>query len=263
MAQNDTSASLRSSSFDVERASALLAKLRKDRPKIHCLTNYVAMNVSANVLLSVGAVPSMTMTPLAMSDFVRSTGSVVVNLGMLEPEREKASRIAVQQAEILGRPWILDPVKIERSGARLAVARELLQHKPSAMRANRDEIEALADHSGANDLHELAANLGCAVAETGRTDQIGDGRRRLRIANGHPLMDRVTAMGCSASALVGAFLAVEPDPFIAMASALLVFGIAGELAGEMARGPGSFPVHLIDALFALDDKMIKTYARLT
>ncbi len=228
---------------------------------VHCLTNYVAMNISANVLLAAGAVPSMTMTPRSMSDFVRSTQALVVNLGMLEPERERASKIAVEQAVLLGRPWVLDPVKIERSGARLGFAQELLGQNASAMRANRNEIEALADAMEAPDLHGLAAQLNCVVAETGSNDVIGDGTRRGRIANGHPLMDRVTAMGCAASALMGAFLAVEPDPFIATCSALLVFGIAGEIAGEHARGPGTFQPNLLDALFALDERTIMNHAR--
>ncbi|MEO1016681.1 MAG: hydroxyethylthiazole kinase [Pseudomonadota bacterium] len=244
------------------RAARLLARIRRERPKVHCLTNYVAMNISANAVLAVGAVPSMTMTPLAMSDFVRSTQSLVVNLGMLEPEREKASRIAVEQAELLGKPWALDPVKIERSGSRLAVARELLAAKPSAMRANRDEIEALADAEQAVDRNELADKLGCVIAETGSSDMISDGEQRCRIVNGHPLMAQVTAMGCAASAIMGAFLAVEEDAFIAICSALMVMSIAGEIAGAKSRGPGSFQSNLLDALFELDERMITKYARL-
>ena len=69
-------------------------------------------------------------------------------------------------------------------------------------------------------------------------------------------------MGCAASALLGAFLAVEPDPFRAAASGLLVMGVAGELAAARARGPGSLPVELLDALHGLDGETLLARARL-
>ena len=47
-------------------------------------------------------------------------------------------------------------------------------------------------------------------------------------------------------------LAVEPDAWAAAAAALLVMGVAGELAAERARGPGSFGPELLDALYRLD-----------
>ncbi|MGE3146040.1 MAG: hydroxyethylthiazole kinase, partial [Pseudorhodoplanes sp.] len=82
-------------------------------------------------------------------------------------------------------------------------------------------------------------------------------------ANGHALMARVTAMGCAESALVAACLAVEPDAFLAAASALLLLGIAGEIAGEAAAGPGSFAVAILDALDRLDGGRIASRARIS
>ena len=74
-------------------------------------------------------------------------------------------------------------------------------------------------------------------------------------------MGRVTGTGCTATALVGAFLAVERDPVIAAAGALAVFGVAGELAAERSRGTGSMQVELLDALYALDWRTFAERAR--
>lgn len=235
-------------------AAEALARVREQRPRVHCLTNPVAMTLSANLLLAAGAVPSMTPDPEAQHDFVRTSAALVVNLGMLEPSRKAAVLAAVAVAAELGRPWLLDPVKVERSPARLALARELAASGPAAIRGNGAEIEALT--SG----HPLPHGL--ILAATGAVDLITDGRRTLRLANGSPLMDRVTAMGCAASALGGAFLAVEPDPFAALAATLLVMGVAGELAAETARGPGSFVPAFLDAVYGLDAATLAQRAHL-
>jgi len=76
------------------------------------------------------------------------------------------------------------------------------------------------------------------------------------VRNGHPLMPRVTGLGCTATALCGAFAAVQPDPFRATVSAMAVMGIAGEIAAERSAGPGSMQVNFLDALFQLTDKEI-------
>jgi len=65
-------------------------------------------------------------------------------------------------------------------------------------------------------------------------------------------MTKVTGLGCASSALVAACAAVEPDPAVAAAAALTAYGIAAEIAAGRAAGPGSFAMHLIDALAGLD-----------
>ncbi|HRF42886.1 MAG TPA: hydroxyethylthiazole kinase, partial [Candidatus Competibacteraceae bacterium] len=96
---------------------------------------------------------------------------------------------------------------------------------------------------------------------TGAVDYVTDGTRVLAIHNGHPLMTRVTGLGCSATAVIGAFLAVEPDAFLATVAALVVFGIAGEMAAKWAAGPGSLQVALLDALYALDEATLEKHAQ--
>src|SRR5262249_43427063 len=65
---------------------------------------------------------------------------------------------------------------------------------------------------------------------------------------------------CAGSALVTACLAVEPDAFRAAVAALVIIGVAGELAAEKSAGPGSFAVAIIDALHNLDGHQV-TLAR--
>ena len=101
--------------------------------------------------------------------------------------------------------------------------------------------------------HRLAREGSAVVAITGAVDYVTDGERVTELHNGHPLMARVTGLGCSATAVIGAFLAVEPDAFAATVAALAVFSVAGEVAAGWAAGPGSLQVALLDALYTLDE----------
>ena len=246
----------------LDGACTALERVRAQRPRVHCLTNPVAMNLSANLLLAAGAVPSMTPDPAAQGDFVRTSRALLVNLGMLDTQRIEAARAAVDVAAQLGRPWLLDPVKVERSGPRLDLARGLIAAGPALVRCNRDEAGALAGE-GEEAWRAFARGQRLVLAVTGAVDVVTDGRRTARIANGSPLMDRVTAMGCAASALAGAFLAVEPDAFVATVAVLLTVGVAGEVAAEAARGPGSFVPAFLDAVYALDAATLTARARLS
>lgn len=239
-------------------AAALLARVRERRPGVHCLTSPVAQGLSANALLAVGAEPSLSADPATVRDFVAGTDALAVNLGMLDPAREAASLAAAEAAQALGRPWLLDPVKVELSPARLAFARRLIELRPAALRGNAAEIAALV---AGGDPRGLACAAGTVVARTGAEDFVTDGARAVGIANGSPLMAAVTATGCAGSALTAAFLAVEPDAFLAAAAALLVMGVAGEIAAARARGPGSFAVELLDALYRLGEADLRERGR--
>jgi hydroxyethylthiazole kinase len=241
-----------------ETAAAVLARLRERRPRVHCITNAVAQSFTANVLLATGAVPSMTMSPAEVGDFAARADALLVNLGTFDGDRRAAAEAAIAQVRGRGVSWVLDPVLIDRSPPRAAYARSLLLRDPAAIRLNAAECDALF---GTASPQAFAARQKTVVARTGETDLISDGARSLRIGNGHPLMARVTAMGCAESALVAAALAVEPDPFAAVAAALLIFGIAGDIAAEGAKGPGSFAVHILDVLFNLDGAEICARAK--
>ena len=228
----------------------VLARLRARAPRVHCITNTVAQAFTANMLLAAGAIPSMTIAADEVGAFVARADALLVNLGTFDAERRAAVDAAVAAAGERV-PWVLDPVFIDRAPARAAYARTLVAKAPRAIRLNAAEFGALAGPGEAAPA-DYAREHGLVVGLTGATDLVTDGSRHAGIANGHRLMGKVTAMGCAASALVAACLAVEPDAWRATVAGLLAFGVAGEVAAERARGPGSLAVEIIDALHDLD-----------
>ena len=242
----------------------ILARLRARRPRVHCITNNVAQNFTANALLAAGAVPSMTLAGEEIGAFVASADALLVNLGTLDAERREAAATGIEVAAEEGVPWVLDPVFIDRSAPRAAYAKTLVAQQPRAIRLNRAEFTALAGvEPEADELIRYALDTLAIVALTGEIDLVADGARHVSLANGHPLMTRVTAMGCAASALIAACLAVESDPLTATAAALTACGVAGEVAGARASGPGAFAVAILDALYDLDADTLIEKVRVT
>src|SRR3989440_4953170 len=242
----------------------ILARLRARAPRVHCITNSVAQTLTANTLLAVGAIPSMTLSAAEIGAFVARADALLVNLGTFDDERREATAAALEVVNERRTPWVLDPVFIDRSEPRAAYAKSLVAQNPDVIRLNRAEFVAL---SGAEPddaaLTRCALDTLAVVALTGTIDRITDGAQFVSIENGHPLMAWVTAIGCAAAALNAALLAIESDAFVATAAGLLAFGVAGGIAGERACGPGSFPAALLDALYALDKHTLTEKARLT
>ncbi len=234
-------------------AAAILARVRMRRPRVHCITNGVAQAFTANLLLAAGATPSMTIAPEEVADFVAGVDALLVNLGTMDRARRDAVGIAVDIASEVGVRWMLDPVYIERSQSRALFAEALVRTRPTGIHLNADEFPAVAGAEGTPAaLARYAIETSAVIAVTGPTDLVADGERILRIANGHPWMAKVAAMGCAGAALAAACLAVEPDPGQAVAAALLGIGVAGEIAAERAHGPGSLAPGILDAVHALD-----------
>lgn len=245
-------------------ASALLDRLRTRSPRVHCITNGVAQNFTANVLLATGAVPSMTLSAEEIGAFVTRSGALLVNLGTFDRERRVAAEIAVETAAQENVPWVLDPVFSDRSAARAEFARLLAARGPKAIRLNRAEFAALAHSEPTHGtLAAYARDNKTVVGLSGEADLVSDGTRFATLVNGHPLMAKVTAMGCAVSALVAACLAIEPDAWRATAAALIIIGVAGELAAEKSEGPGSFAVAIVDALHNLDGPALIKHAKVT
>ncbi len=256
---------------------ANLSAVRHKSPLVHNITNYVSMDVAANVLLAAGASPAMVHAVEEVEDFVSISAALVVNIGTLSPAWVDAMERAAERAAAIGTPWVLDPVGAGATPYRTRVARELARRRPTVIRGNASEILALAqegragkgvDASHASEearevARELARELECVVAVTGAVDYVTDGTTVLAVANGHPMMARVTALGCSASALTGAFVAAGPDPLHAAAHALAVFGLCGEIAARESPGPGTLRWRIIDALYALDETAVHEGVRIS
>ncbi len=244
------------------RAAELLDRLRGERVRVHGITNAAAQVFTANLLLAAGGIPSLTVAPEEVASFTGRAGALLVNLGTLDAERRAGIPWAIAAARAAKKPWVLDPVFVDASPPRLELARLCLTGCPAVLRCNAAEFTALAGEEASPEaVRAFAAAQGVVVALTGPVDLVTDGTTSLAIANGHDLMTRVTAMGCAATALVAAFTALT-DPLEAAASAVLVIGVAGEIASETAAGPGSFQPAFLDALHALDGAALGARARL-
>lgn len=239
----------------------LLTALRDQNPLVHCITNYVAMNVSANVVLAAGASPAMVHAPEEIADFTPICGALTINIGTMSTAWLTSMIAAATLAHAKNIPWVLDPVAHFISGYRKQAAQDLLQLRPTIIRGNASEILALAGEAGAGkgadsgdsvDAAEgaakaLASQYGSVVAITGPVDFVTDGVQDARVQGGSSIMPKVTALGCSQTALMGAYAATGPA-FDAALAALAHFKIAGSAAAKLAQGPGSFQVHFLDAL---------------
>jgi hydroxyethylthiazole kinase len=245
------------------QASGLIAHVRERRPRVHCITNTVVQELTANVLLAAGALPTMTTSPEEIGHFVSSADVLLVNLGTLDRERRDAVEIALEVARDDGIPWVLDPVLIDRSEPRAEMARALAMKEPRVVRANAAEFGALTQAEPTPEaLDKFALEHITVAACTGATDLVTSGAKRTKIENGHPFMAQVTGIGCAESALVAAMVAIEDDEFLAAVAGLLLMNVAGEIAAEGARGPGTFVPSLLDMIATLDAARIVEQARL-
>jgi hydroxyethylthiazole kinase len=262
--------------MDIAALFAVVERVRDRGPLVHNITNYVVMNNTANALLAFGASPAMVHATDEVEEFAAISSSLVVNIGTLSSPWIAAMRLAAATAARLGKPWVLDPVGAGATRLRTRTAMDLLDLRPAVIRGNASEVIAIsgtaggegpkgvdslhASHQAAAPAAALAKARGCTVAITGEVDVVTDGRRTVLIEGGHPMMARVTGLGCTATALVGACLAVEPDPVLATAAGLAALGAAGKAAAEVAGGPGSLQVALLDMLYALDEATLAAHA---
>lgn len=250
-------------------AGALLGTMRTRVPLVHCLTNHVVTNFTANVLLAAGAAPAMIHDPEESSIFAGVASALLVNVGTIEREQAEAMRRAVAAANAAGRPWVLDPVAVGALPLRTQVASELAAQRPAMIRGNASEILALAGagaggrgvdategvDAAADAARALAERTGAAVLVTGPVDLVvaPGGAAPVRVANGVELLTRVTGIGCAQGALCAALCAAaDGDARLAAVAAALLVGLAGERAERVSRRPGSFAVAFLDALDEID-----------
>jgi hydroxyethylthiazole kinase len=262
-------------------AAIELARLVRGRaPLIHQITNFVVMNFTANVTLALGAQPVMAHAPEEVEEMVGHASALVLNIGTLERAWIEAMVLAGKAANRGGAPVVLDPVGAGATRLRTDAARRILGEVDIAVvRGNAGEILALsgdasqvrgvdstAEPSAVRAIaRELARERAVIVAVTGPIDIVTDGKVSFEIANGHPLMGRVTGTGCAATSAIGCSLGVaQPaERCLAAACALARFGLAGEVAARAADGPGSFVPAFIDALAVAEGDDMESRLRLT
>ena len=247
-------------------ASEALEKLRRLRPLVHCLTNDVVQEITANVLLAAGASPAMVVAEEEAPYFAGIAGELLVNVWTPVPERLKSMQLSAQAAREHHVPWVLDPVAAGVIPWRDSEIRKLIALHPTVIRGNASEILALqgagkggkgvdSTDSSASAVHaavELSRSTGSVVCVTGETDYATDGERILSVSGGNVMTTLVVGTGCSLSALTAAFCAAEKDPVTAAISACALAKRAAFIAGQHAKGPGSFHNEYLDALYAIE-----------
>ena len=246
------------------RAEEALRKLGGERPLVHHITNYVTVNLVANVTLCMGALPIMAHAHEEVEEMEEITSALVLNIGTLDPAQVEAMLLAGKRANERSVPVVLDPVGAGATTLRTETARRLISELSiAAVCGNAGEIATLAGleaevrgvESLAGDAREAAVQaaraLNTTVAATGETDYVSDGETVLAVHNGHPLMGRLVGSGCASTAVIGCFAAAGGGDPETVASALAFFGRAGEVAAESAGSPGTFEPRLLDAISAL------------
>ncbi len=252
-----------------------LELIRKNGPLVHNITNYVVMNNTANALLALGASPIMSHAQGEVEDMVKIASALVVNIGTLDEYWINSMLLAAKKANETGKPWVLDPVGAGATGLRNETLTRLMAFSPTVIRGNASEILSLSRENisskRVDSAHQSGQALDAAVAlsrqnrsvvcVSGATDYVVSGNRLAKLRNGHQIMSKVTGMGCTASALIGAVLGVEKDPFSATVSAMTIMGVAGEMAMKEAIGPGSFQMSFYDCLYRLEAADLEKLAK--
>ncbi|MCD9541218.1 hydroxyethylthiazole kinase [Photobacterium carnosum] len=260
--QTPTSASL------TESIIAALALVREQKPLVVNITNYVVMNNTANALLAIGASPIMAHSRQEMAEMMHIARSLVINIGTLDSEWIERMLFAVEQANANNKPIVLDPVGCGASVLRTQTARTLAAKANNLIiRGNASEIIALAGEAsqtkGVDALDSSDTALAAAqalvtqyhanVVISGEVDYVVTASQTISLSNGHHMMPYVTGMGCSLTALTGAFAAIGETSGLA---ATAIYAIAGEIAAEQSAGPASLQLNIIDGLYHISAEQI-------
>ncbi len=261
--------------------AGVLTELRKQRPLVQAITNYVTINDCANVLLCMGASPAMCEARDEAEEFVAVADALYLNTGTLTAEQKEAMMIATAAASRHDTPVVLDPVGIGGISRKSEFVNSLLsRHKIAIIKGNTGEIKSLAGFAGevrgvdstddgSNIIEacsKLAEKFNTVVAATGMIDTISDGTRVVQIHNGHPALTMVSGTGCMLGAMTAAAAAAEKDFFLAACTAVLTMGIAGEMAAAGMEGnilPGTYRTRLLDSICQLSEQDIIKAGKMT
>lgn len=258
--------------IDISKLKDNLRAVREKSPLVHNITNYVAMNFSANALLAVGASPVMAHAAEEVEEMAQIAGALVINIGTLDFRWVESMIIAGKTKHNAGGITVLDPVGVGATTYRTKTAWRIIEEcHPNIIRGNASEIMALMDAEikskgvdssysstdAVSSATKLAERTGAIVVISGETDYITNGKRVETIKNGSQMMPLVTAMGCTASSMVGAFAAVNPSNLLeASLHAMALMGVAGEIAAKNSAGPGSLLTNFVDTLYNITEEQL-------
>jgi len=253
-----------------------IEQIREKSPLVHNITNFVVMNNTANALLSIGASPVMAHAIEEVADMATIASALVINIGTLSAHWIEAMKIAIQTAGLRKIPIVIDPVGAGATKFRTETVKKLFAiTNPTVIRGNASEIMALVDtdiqtkgvdSSQSSDSALIAAlslanQYKCIVVVSGVTDIITDGNKTIYIENGDLMMPKVTGLGCTASALTGAFCAINSNYLEACANTMAIMGICGEIAVKYSNGPASLQMNFIDKLYTITQQEIESHLK--
>jgi hydroxyethylthiazole kinase len=268
--------------LSAENIWADVLAVREQMPLVYSITNLVVINFNANVLLAAGASAVMAHAHEEVRDMASIAQALVLNIGTLDSYWVQSMSLALARAAERGIPSVLDPVGAGATPYRNQALESLLTIAlPTVIRGNGSEIMSMAGSavktrgvdSGAaasdalDGAKALVARCKGTVCVSGEVDHVLDAQQRWAcLSNGHAWMTRITGVGCSATALVGAFCAVQPDAWRATTAAMAYLGVAGEVAAEKVQarglGVGSMAVSLLDELQLLDQATFEKRLRM-
>ena len=245
-----------------------IEKIRELKPMVHHITNYVAMNDSANITIAIGASPIMSFAHGEMEELVSASSSLLINIGTLDEYIIQAIMLALKTAKREGIPILLDPVGSGATKLRTDVALAIAKEGVEVIKGNQGEILSLLGRGGVvkgvdseveidvDAAKEVAKKFKSVIVATGEKDLITDGEKSYIISNGTEMLGKITASGCMLGSVIASFMAVQEDHLTAAIEGLACYNIAGEIAAEKSRGGGSFRQNLIDEVFNIDAKKI-------
>lgn len=263
-----------------------LLRIKEVAPLVHNITNFVVMNNTANALLAIGASPVMAHAKEEMVEMSSIAGALVINIGTLNPDWVDAMIIAGKNAVKRGIPVVLDPVGAGATTYRTDTCVRIMNEcMPTVIRGNGSEIMVLeqaytkslaqsgktvsvtegneikskgvdstaSSNAAVESAKRLAKLTGAVVSISGATDYITDGEKVNTVPIGSPMMTKVTGLGCTASAITGAFVAVNNNYLEAATNAMFIMGLAGHSAAAKSDGPGSLQLNFLDELYNATD----------
>ncbi|MBI9080222.1 MAG: hydroxyethylthiazole kinase [Pseudodesulfovibrio sp.] len=259
---------------DIETFWRDLNLIRTINPLVLNITNYVVTNNTANALLAISASPIMSFAKDEVEELVGLSAALVINVGTLNAGDIEVMAAAWAAANAKGIPVVFDPVGAGASRLRTDTSLSMLgKYSPSVIRGNASEIMTLAGEAGqskgvdssqsagsaAGIAQALALVNSCVVCVSGEEDMVTDGNEGYRVCGGHEIMPRITGLGCTASAICAAFAAVNKNCLEATVHGMIAMAIAGALAAKKSDGPGSFQMHLYDALYSLTETDVERF----
>lgn len=255
----------------------ILRKIKEKKPLIHHITNLVTIYDCANITRSLGALPVMTHAREEAADMTSIASALVLNIGTLTPKIVDSMILAGKKANKKKIPVVLDAVGVGATKLRTNSAIKIMKKiKVDVIKGNAGEIATLAGAEAEvkgvesmgvkGDIAEIAKKLAAkkksVVVVTGKKDIVTDGKKLYKVGNGHTMMGSIVGTGCMAASVIGAFCSVEKDYAKAATAALCCFGIAGELAAERARGPGTFKESFYDEIYNLDEEIVESMKKI-